>query len=52
MSRYGFVADDQVYLERCPKCDKENWAPAVAKGQCAWCGCEANGEDVEEENGE
>ena len=36
--------DGNVYLVRCPKCDKENWAPAVASGQCAWCGFDGNTE--------
>lgn len=22
----------------CPKCHMENWAMAVATGQCCWCG--------------
>ena len=26
------------YLVRCPYCKLENWASAVASGQCAWCG--------------
>jgi len=29
------------FLVRCPKCRKENYAPAVATGKCAWCGWEA-----------
>lgn len=32
----------KLYLVRCFVCDedrgRENWAPAVASGQCAWCG--------------
>lgn len=34
----NFIKDGQVYLVRCPKCNKENYAPAVASGQCVWCG--------------
>lgn len=34
--------DGQLYLVRCFKCDAkrglENYAPAVATGNCAWCG--------------
>ena len=26
------------FVVRCPKCRRENWAMAVASGQCAWCG--------------
>jgi hypothetical protein len=33
---------NELYLQRCFVCDpirgRENWAPAVATGQCAWCG--------------
>lgn len=30
--------DGRKYLVRCPACGRENWAPAVASGTCAWCG--------------
>ena len=30
--------DGHYYMVRCTKCELENWAPAVASGQCAWCG--------------
>lgn len=39
--RRGYVwktSDGKLYVQRCPECEKENWAPAVASGQCAWCG--------------
>lgn len=36
----------QIYMEYCPKCKKENYVPAVATGQCAWCGYKAVKEDV------
>lgn len=43
---YGFRAQDgNIYLQRCFACGKENWAPAVASGQCAWCGYDANKDD-------
>ena len=29
---------DTILLIRCPKCGKENYAPAVAQGVCVWCG--------------
>lgn len=35
-----------IYMQRCPKCAMENWAPAVATGRCAWCGYYATVEDV------
>lgn len=31
-----------IFLQRCPKCDRENWAIAVASGTCSWCGFDAN----------
>lgn len=40
---YGFSGSDgRIYLVRCFKCGKENWAPAVATGKCAWCAFDAN----------
>lgn len=38
----GFVADGKIFLRRCFECGRENWAPAVASGCCAWCGFDAN----------
>lgn len=44
---YGFQVDDgMVYMVRCFECGKENWAPAVASGRCAWCGHNANLDDM------
>jgi ribosomal protein L37E len=40
----GFIADGKLYLQRCFECGRENWAPMVASGQCAWCGFDANAE--------
>ena len=37
----------KIYMVRCPKCNKENWAMAVASGQCAWCGHKAKDKDVD-----
>lgn len=38
----NFRKDGKLYLVKCYKCDpkygRENYAPAVASGQCAWCG--------------
>lgn len=36
-----WYADGTILLMRCPKCHRENWAPAVATGQCVWCGYRA-----------
>lgn len=38
----NFSVDGKTYLVRCPKCNKENYAPSVASGVCAWCGYNAN----------
>lgn len=35
-----------LYLIICPKCERENWAMVVAKGQCCWCGYQAKESDV------
>jgi ribosomal protein S27E len=38
----NFWSDGQFFLVRCFECNKEygteNYAPAVASGECAWCG--------------
>jgi len=41
--RPNFRKDGKLFLVRCFACGdkeqgRENWAPAVASGQCAWCG--------------
>ena len=41
---HGFQVENNVYLVRCPKCNKENYALCVADGICAWCGYDANKE--------
>ena len=33
-----YEGQSQGLMIRCPKCKKENWAMAVAKNRCAWCG--------------
>lgn len=38
--------DGSILLIRCPKCDTENYALAVADGICCWCGYNAH-EDAE-----
>lgn len=44
MSAPNFVKDGQLYLIRCFACPdagvrgRENYAMAVAAGECAWCG--------------
>ena len=34
--------EGKVYLVRCTQCSRENHAPAVASGICAWCGWDLN----------
>lgn len=41
----NFIANGRVYLLRCTVCRRENYAPMVAIGRCAWCGYEAKVED-------
>ena len=45
---YLFESGGKLFLVRCPKCEKENWAPSVASGQCAWCGYAATDADLKE----
>lgn len=39
---YSFFEDGKWFLVRCHVCQKENWAMAVASGECSWCGYNAN----------
>jgi len=43
----GFAPLDSnnIRLQRCPKCERENYAPNVMSGICAWCGFDANDHD-------
>jgi hypothetical protein len=46
------ASDGRLFLVRCFACEprygRENWAPVVAAGQCAWCGWRvANPSDAE-----
>jgi ribosomal protein L37E len=44
----GYKDDDgTVCMIRCFQCGRENWAPAVATGHCAWCGFDPNKPDDE-----
>lgn len=36
----------QYFLQRCPSCDRENYAMNVAVGICTWCGYEASDKDI------
>ncbi len=36
---YGFVSESgNIWMLRCFECGRENYAPNVASGTCAWCG--------------
>lgn len=47
----NFETEDGWYLVRCFSCEgygergRENYAPAVATGCCAWCGFDINRKD-------
>ena len=41
----NFISKGNVYLVRCPKCGRENYALNVATGVCTWCGYNANDDD-------
>ena len=32
------ISSKFLYLQKCGKCSRENWGPAVQSGVCAWCG--------------
>lgn len=36
----------KIAMERCPKCERENYAMAVLSGECAWCGYKATKKDI------
>ena len=36
----------KLFLIRCPKCGRENYAAAVSTGVCVWCEYVAKPEDV------
>jgi len=49
----NFLSDKgQLFLVRCYSCaegdGRENWAPFVATGHCAWCGWADEGETDDE----
>ena len=48
MTGHHFVEDGKVYLVRCYACGRENYAPAVASGCCAFCGAAAPPEGTAE----
>lgn len=39
-----------ICMQRCFECGRENYAPAVATGQCAWCGYNPNPMDMRPKN--
>jgi ribosomal protein L37E len=40
--------EGKTCMIRCTECGRENWAPAVSSGTCAWCGFDANAEEEKE----
>ena len=47
-----YPESNTLLLIRCPKCGRENWAPQVASGTCAWCGYDGHELLKEQDNGE
>ena len=39
---HGYRHNKIICMIKCFECGKENWAMAVATGQCAWCGYNPN----------
>lgn len=40
---FGYLREDGgIRMIRCFECGRENWLPAVASGQCPWCGYNPN----------
>lgn len=40
---FGYQSKNgKICMIRCFKCGRENYAPAVASGTCAWCAYDAN----------
>jgi len=33
--------DGRLFMQRCPRCGRENYAMAVSSGTCCWCGEQA-----------
>lgn len=42
------MQDGKLGLVRCFDCGKENYAPAVSSGVCAWCGFDCNNVETKE----
>ena len=48
---FGYKTDNGlVCMQRCFTCGRENWAPIVSSGQCAWCGYNPNDKEVKDED--
>ena len=41
-----YSKEGKIYMVRCPKCNRENYALSVSSGKCAWCGYVATDDDV------
>jgi ribosomal protein L37E len=42
-----YLDGEKRCMIRCISCGRENWAPVVASGKCAWCGFDANNKTEE-----
>ena len=43
-----YLDDGRRCMIRCISCGRENYAPLVSSGCCAWCGFDANAELAKE----
>lgn len=41
---------EKFCMIRCVECGRENWAPAVSGGTCAWCGFDFNAPNLADPN--
>lgn len=39
---YRGKSDGRIHIQRCPKCEKENYILAAAQGPCSFCGFDPN----------
>jgi hypothetical protein len=44
------LCDDKLYLQRCPRCEAENYCLMVSTGVCCWCGYRAKVDDITDLN--
>ncbi len=40
---FSSLNSDEIRLEKCFKCSRNNYALSIMSGVCCWCGWDANG---------